>query len=200
MSMRDYLIEQTIITANILRQSKVHPHLSTWCQHNRVFDYNTTLMGPAVCRVLINEPVKNRILWRAHTIKGHYTGPALYYHRNVTVFLSKTRSSRVSDTVEFRHAIITVPQITPEDKVINAITKLKSELAFIPAHSKHNQIEAIANLRNLFSKHSKNWEAPNNNTDDIPPEYEEIINNSPRVPIIEESRSPRVPELDIVPQ
>ena len=100
-------------------------------------------------------------------------------------FPSKTRSSRVSDTVEFRHAIITVPQITPGDKVINDITKLKSALASIPVPTKHDQIEAISNLINMFSKHSKSLEAPNKTTEEVPTEYEEISNDSPRVPIIE---------------
>ena len=98
-------------------------------------------MGTAGCRVLIHEPVKNRTYWRSHTIEGHYTGPALHHYRNFTVFPSKTRSSRVSETVEFRHASITAPQIKPDDKVINAITKLKSELASIPTPDKNNQIE-----------------------------------------------------------
>ena len=81
------------------------------------------------------------------------------------MFPSKDRSTRVSDTVEFRHVSITAPQITPEDKVINGITKLKSELAFIPVPNEDNQIEAISNLRNLFYKHSKNWDIPNKNVD-----------------------------------
>ena len=100
-------------------------------------------------------------------------------------FPSKTRSSRVGDTVEFLHAIITVPQITPGDKVINDITKLKSALASIPVPTKHDQIEAISNLINMFSKHSKCLEALNKTTEEVPTEYEEISNDSPRVPIIE---------------
>ena len=83
-----------------------------------------------------------------------------HHYRNFTVFPSKTSTLRVSDTSELRHASITVPKITPEDKVINTIAKLKSELASIPVLDKNNQIEAIVNLRNLFSKHSKS-DAPN---------------------------------------
>ena len=90
------------------------------------------------------------------------------------MFLSKTRSSRVSDTAEFRHTSITAPQITPGDKVINAITKLKSELASIPTHDKNNQIEAIANLCTLFSKYSKTCDAPNKNKAEITAEFEPI--------------------------
>ena len=114
----------------------------------------------------------------------------------ISQFPSKTRSSRFRDTVEFCHDTITATQITPENKVINSITKLKSELACIPAPNEHNQIEDILTLRNLFSKCSKKLEAPNKNTEEVPTEHEEICNVYPRVPIIEEAPSPRAPELD----
>ena len=64
------------------------------------------------------------------------------------------------DTVKFRHDSIAVPQTTPEDKVVNVITKLKSEVASIPASDKNNQIEATSNLRNLFSMYSNTCDAP----------------------------------------
>ena len=71
------------------------------------------------------------------------------------MFPTKTRSSRISNTVKFRHHCITVPSITHEDKIVNAITQLKNELASIPTPNKDNQLEALANLRTKFSKHSK---------------------------------------------
>ena len=68
----------------------------------------------------------------------------------------------------FHHSTITVPQITPDDKLVNSITKLKSELSSILIPDKDNQIEAIANLRNTYSKHSNNWDTPNKNSDETP--------------------------------
>ena len=82
-------------------------------------------MGPAGCRVLIYDPVKIRSSWGAHAIEGYYAGPALHHCRNFAVFASKTRASRVSDTVELRHSVITAPKIAPEYKVIHAISQLK---------------------------------------------------------------------------
>lgn len=111
--------------------------------------------------MLIHEPVKNRTSWDVHAIEGHHASPALHYYRNFTVFSSKTRASRVSNAVKFHHAVVTAPKITPEDKVIHAMSKLKSELASIPAPNTHDQIEAMPNLRNLFSKHSKSMKNPN---------------------------------------
>ena len=79
----------------------------------------------------------------------------MHHYRNFTVFPTKTRSSRIIDIVEFLHHHITVPSIIPEDKVINAIAQLKNELSFLSTPNKDNQLEALANLRTLFSKHRK---------------------------------------------
>ena len=87
--------------------------------------------------------------------------------RSFTVFTDKSRATRVSDTVEFRHADITVPHITPEDKVIHAISQLKKELASITTPNKQKQLDAICHLRNLFSKHSRTMKDPDENTESI---------------------------------
>ena len=105
----------------------------------------------------------------------------------------------VSGTAEFHHASITVPQIKPEDKVINSIAKLKNELESIPAPEKDNQIEAMSNLRNLCSKHSKTCDVTNENTYEIPTEFKEISHEHPRVPKIDDATSPKAPELDATP-
>ena len=202
MSMWDHLIPQANITVNLLRQSNVHPHLSAWCHYNGLFDYNATPMGPAGCRVLIYEPVNVRASWGAHAIDECYTGPAMHHYRSFTVFASKTRSIKISDTVQFRHATITVPKITPEDKVIQAMSQLKTELAAIPTPNQHNQLEAMSHLRTLFSKCSKPMKNNNENTRKSKYENEEnkeISNDSPRVPSTEIAPSPRVNLLDKPP-
>ena len=67
-------------------------------------------MEPTGYRSLIHEPIRNRTSWGAHAIEGCYASPALHHYRNFTFFYSKTRVSRVSDIVEFRHDIITTPE------------------------------------------------------------------------------------------
>ena len=46
MSMWDLLLEQTILTLNLLRQSHVHPHFSAWNHYNGAFNYDATPIGP----------------------------------------------------------------------------------------------------------------------------------------------------------
>ena len=68
----------------------------------------------------------------------------------------KTRPITHCDTVEFCHECIAVPTVTPEDKVFNAIAKLKQELDAIPSPSYLNQLTAIEKQQTMFSKHKNN--------------------------------------------
>ena len=67
-----------------------------------------------------------------------------------TVFPNKTRSPQTSNTVEFYHKYITVPHVSPEDKVINAIVKLKHKLAAIISPNSSPQLLAIKQLKSIF--------------------------------------------------
>ena len=92
-----------------------------------------------------------------------------------------------SDTVDIVHASITVIQITLEDKVINEITKLKSELAPIPPPNGSNQLEALANLRSLFSKYREKITPSYNNNTTEPKSNEKIA-----VPYVNDSSSSNI--------
>ena len=164
MSMWDHLLQQTIITLNLLRQSKIHPHLSAWEHYNGIFDYNATPLGPTGCKVLIHEPVAKRLSWGYHAQPGFYTGPAMNHYRNYTVFSSSTRVPRPCEKVEFRHSCITVPQVSAEDKVIDAMSKLKRELAAIPTPNNSTQLEAMSQIKTLFHQHKDRTATSSNNS------------------------------------
>ena len=62
----------------------------------------------------------------------------------MTLFsFKKNRANKISDTVEFRHKCIMVPEITLENRVIDDITKLKDELGSSPSPSGNKQLRAI---------------------------------------------------------
>ena len=113
-------------------------------------------MGPMGRRVLIHEPAKLRLSWGFHVVPGYHIGPTLHHYRCFTVFPIKTISIRHCETVKFCHNFITVPVVTPEDKVVNSISKLEQELAAITSSSSNNQLTAIEKLQTMFSKYKKN--------------------------------------------
>lgn len=152
LSMWNYLVKQTVITLNLLRQSRIHPHLSAWEHWNRTFNCNTAPIGQLGCHALMHEPVKIRYSWGYHTLPGYCIGPALHHYRCFRVFPTKTRSPRTSKTVEFRHQSITAPEVTPVGKVIDAISKLRKELALTPSPQSDHQSQAINSIKSLFTK------------------------------------------------
>ena len=93
MSMWDHLLPQIIITFNLLRHSKVHPHLLAWAHCNGIFDCNAAPMDPAGCKVFIHEPVTKGSSWSFHAVPGFYAGPDMHHYRNHTAFTSATRIS-----------------------------------------------------------------------------------------------------------
>lgn len=51
----DRLIPQSILTLNLMRQSRLNPRLSAEAQLNGAFDFNKTPLAPPGTRVIVHE-------------------------------------------------------------------------------------------------------------------------------------------------
>ena len=58
--------------------------------------------------------------WYLHTSDEHY--------RCHEIYVKHIRSTRISDTVHFKHKHITTPTLTPEDTIVKAMTNLTEAL------------------------------------------------------------------------
>jgi hypothetical protein len=65
------------------------------------YDFNKAPLAPPGTRIIARETPGRRITWAPHGKDGWYIGPALEHYRCYTVYITKTRSSRVVETVEF---------------------------------------------------------------------------------------------------
>jgi hypothetical protein len=81
---------------------------------------------------------------------GFYIGPALNLYRCFKLVKSDTKSQVISDTVKFRHAYRSIPAPTPGDKIIHGLQVMSGALTNAPPPTSISQVEAIANLRDLF--------------------------------------------------
>jgi hypothetical protein len=73
------------------------------------------------------------------------------HHRCFRVYITKTRSTRISDTVHFKHQYITKPTLSPESHVIAAAQQLATALkGNIPAGNE--TAEALKKVSDLFTK------------------------------------------------
>jgi hypothetical protein len=73
------------------------------------------------------------------------------HHKCVHVYIVKTRATRVSHSVFFKHQYITNPQITPETLIIKAVAELTSALKGTVSRDAETA-DALAKVSDLFHK------------------------------------------------
>jgi hypothetical protein len=75
--------------------------MSAYAQLNGHFDFNRTPLAPAGTRIIAHEKPDQRASWDPHGLDGYYLGPALDHNRCYQVHITKTKGTRIVDTVEF---------------------------------------------------------------------------------------------------
>jgi len=81
---------------------------------------------------------------------GFSLGTSMEHHRCFRVYVTKTRATRISDTVHFKHQYITNPTVSPESHVVAAAQQLATALqGNIPAGNE--TAEALQKVSDLFT-------------------------------------------------
>jgi hypothetical protein len=95
------ILPQAVITLNMLRTSRLNPKLSAATHVFGQYDFNRAPVPHPRTRIIAHETPGQRRTWAPHGQDVWYIGPALEHYRCYTVYITKTRSSRVVETVEF---------------------------------------------------------------------------------------------------
>jgi hypothetical protein len=145
------------MTLNMLRRSRINPKLSAYTQIIGVFDYNRTPLAPIGTRTVVHQQTtqQGRTTFADHGGIGWSIGPAMNHYRHWTFYISKTRGTRVSDTVVFLPEKYTMPATASSDRATAALEELTEALKhpseaakpFLNTGNKLN--EAIAALTEL---------------------------------------------------
>jgi hypothetical protein len=80
------------------------------------------------CAVQVHKSKERKNSWAANATKGWYLQTSLEHYRCHVIYVKKTRSERVTDTVHFKHKHITQPTIAPEDTIVKALNDLTQAL------------------------------------------------------------------------
>ncbi len=145
------LLEQTELTVNLLRQSNVAPKMSAFNHIHGQHDYMKKPFVPIGCAVQIHIKPKNRRTWDTHTKAGHNLGTSMEHHRCFKIYVTKTRATRVSKTVFFKHQYIINPTVSPESLVVAAAQQLTSALKGNILVG-NETTEALKKVSKLFTK------------------------------------------------
>jgi hypothetical protein len=146
-----HLLEPAELTLNLLRQSKSTPKISAFAHVHGHHDYMKKQFAPLGCAIQVHVKPDNRHTWDAWADSGFNLGTSMEHHRCYRVYITKTRATRISDTVAFQHQYITTPTISPESCVIAAAQQLTAALkGSIPTGN--NTAEALIKVSKLFAK------------------------------------------------
>ena len=138
------------VMLNLLRKSALSPAMSAWEHFNGPLNYDANPLGPSVCRIRIHSNPNTRLTWGFCGRAGYSIGPGLHHYRCHTVVDAMTQAEVICYTVEYRHSYVIQPTLTPEYRIIHALKFLSCAIHNALATAHHNQLEAIAKLRDLF--------------------------------------------------
>ena len=107
--------------------------------------------APLGCAIEAHVKPDDRRTWDTRSDAGFSLGTSMEHHQCFRVYVTKTRATRISDTVHFKHQYITNPTVSPESHVVAAAQQLATALqGNIPAGNE--TAEALKKVSHLFTK------------------------------------------------
>jgi hypothetical protein len=107
--------------------------------------------APIGCAVQIQVKPKNRRTWDTHTKAGYNLGTSMEHHQCFKIYVTKTRATRVSNTVFLKHQYIINPTVSPESLVVAAAQQLTSTLKG-NISAGNETAESLRKVSKLFTK------------------------------------------------
>jgi hypothetical protein len=190
MHLWDRILPQAVITLNMLRNSRINPKLSAATHIFGQYDFNIAPMATPGTRFIAHETPSGRRTWAPHGQDGWYIGPALEYYRCYTVYITKTRSNRIVETIEFPPDKFTLPFPSYRELATQAAADLTHALLNPQTAGPFCQVgdeQAIAlrKLANIFGhakpKNANNILATQDETENNAPQRVQTTVSPPRV-------------------
>ena len=124
MHLWDRILNQTLITLNLIYPSHNNPFLSVHVHLQGMFNLNQTPIAPPSMQVKIHKRPLAHAFWNTHLVSGLYIGPAREHYWCYQVWVSKTNSKHTSDTLAWFPTQVTIPDPSSSYRAINAAKTL----------------------------------------------------------------------------
>ena len=111
---------QTEMTLNMLRPSRLVSNVSAYAHLHGQHDYNTHPLAPLGCAVEVHVVPDVRETFAPHLVSGYHLGTLLEPYMCYKIWVKKTRSEQIGNTVFFKHKYLTMPTITNVDALLIA--------------------------------------------------------------------------------
>ena len=122
----DRLIQQAVLTLNLLRNTRINPKLSSYAYIFGTFNFSATPLAPPGTRIVAHIKPDKRESWAYHGLDGWYVGPSMEHYRCVRCFFPESRRERDIDTLQFYPHKIEFPSVTYSDYLRQAAQDLLS--------------------------------------------------------------------------
>jgi hypothetical protein len=76
------------------------------------------------CAVQMHVKPDNHLSWDPRSGPGFNLGTSMEHHQCFRVHVTRTRATRISNTIVFKHQYITSPMISPESHTVAAVQQL----------------------------------------------------------------------------
>ena len=110
------LIDQCVMTLNMLRRSRINPKLSAYTQIFGLFDYNKTPLALLGKKDFVYEQFTQRKSHADHGKIGYVIGPSMEHYRHLKFYMPETKVTRVIDTYVFIPTKFELPKKVAADR------------------------------------------------------------------------------------
>jgi hypothetical protein len=98
-----HLLGPAELTVNLLNQSNIAPKILAYAHVHGRHDYIRKPFTPLRCAVQAHVKPDIFQMWDTHPKAGVNIGTSIEHHHYFKVYIIKTRATRISDTVFFKH-------------------------------------------------------------------------------------------------
>ena len=153
------ILRQAEHQLNMLRRSRTDPSMSAFEHMHGPHNYDANPFAILGCEVEMHVMPKNRRTWESHTKTGYYLGTSWNHYRCHEVWIKDTKSSRIGQTVFFKHKYITQPMVTTSDALLRASEDICDALLKTAPNNKKVR-SAVDILVDIFKGQAKAEESP----------------------------------------
>ena len=134
-----------------MSQTNINPKICTYSHLYGLHNYNAHPFVPIGMEAIVYDHPGKRKTFAQHCSKGYVLGTYTEHYRCWNLWNLKTKSTRVSETVFFKHKYITNPTLTPEDAIIAAANQMTETLQTHKTPGMYKEdVQALARLDQIF--------------------------------------------------
>ena len=154
----DRLLEQAVITLNLLRNARVNPKLSAHAYLHGPYNFQSHPMAPPGTLIAAHVKPSNRRTWSPHCKRGFYVGPSTEHYRNFRCFIPETNCEIITDTVDFLKSVKQIPTMSHEEYIQQSLMDILAVLQSqpktnLPSLQYGEQInDAIITVANILNR------------------------------------------------